>query len=153
MNLEEKLLDKRLDKKLGYTTRKYVKYLGQEEVNQCKKIGIWKAWKHWKEDGGAKFDNYAAQKVEWECINAVKKLSKHNNRNVQLRYEGKICSQSEDNKKEVFILLDSVTEDQSEMLKSKYIENKTLKEIAKEKGVSHESIRLLIEKAKINARS
>lgn len=115
--------------------------LSKDEIDTCILNAIWKAAEKYNKDFGVKFTTYLHRGVIIECL-SQKKFNKgrgysqlHNN----------IPSKIKTNRIDLIDELEKC--DDPDLLIDYYIGNKTIKELASEKNVCGETIRLRIKKS------
>lgn len=118
--------------------------LSQDEMSTCCINALWKAVDKYRTDSKCKFTTYLYKGVVMECL-SQKKFNKD-----KISFRGKIHPNIEDTKNqyEPVDMLDEikfVCEDPSLIL-DRYYNNMSIKEIAKNRGVCGETIRIKINK-------
>ena len=115
---------------------KYRKCLDDEELNQCKYIGIWKACKKYK--GDFNLSTFIFKNISWECIRQI-------NINNKFTYENISDIGYSDNS--LFTkLIDCLNDEELDLIKDRFISNKTIKEIAEERNLSLRQVSCKINK-------
>jgi DNA-directed RNA polymerase specialized sigma subunit len=116
---------------------KYAMYIPLNELQRCKMIGLWEAMRTFQENRGTKFTTHLANRVKWECLNAISEIIKENNQNISTLPSG-VADQP--------LQLPELDEDSQVLLCQRFVENKTLRELGAIFNCSHETIRRKIKK-------
>ena len=118
--------------------------LSQDEVSSCCITALWKAIDRYTNDSKCKFTTYLFKGVQMECL-SQKKFNKD-----KLSFGGKVHSNMQDTKchYEHVDMLDEINfacEDPS-LIFDRFYNNMTIKEIAENRGVCGETIRIRLNK-------
>jgi len=121
----------------------FIKSLSREEICTCCLNGLWKAITKYKVGSKCKFTTYLYKGVVMECLtqkkfNANKHSSKQIHSNIPMEFNE-------------FMAIDMVDEinnrcQDPDIILDRYYKNMTIREIAKNKGVCGETIRIKIKK-------
>jgi hypothetical protein len=137
-------------KKLMYAaSRFYLKVLDEDEIESCKLKAILLSLDKYDASKGTKYETFLYRGVLLECKTQSK--LKRNNRNIVFNSgDEDIFIQdnrgSESDYNELIELIDTI--ENGNLLKMKYIENMTLKQISKINGESEQLIHNKVKKAK-----
>ena len=139
-NFEELLIDENIKKITHKATTRFNNILSKDEIYTCIINALWKATLKYNPDLGSKFTTYLYKGVVMECLSQVKF-----NKNNFLMFHNNI-----QDKKSSTISIDILDQielcDNPDIIIDKFINNKSIKEMASERGVSGETIRLKIQK-------
>lgn len=121
---------------------RFVKQLSEDEINTCVMSAIWKANKKWDVRLGSKFSTFLFRGVILECLTQLK-FNRNGNHTVPLY--GNVMGHT--NTLDEVDLMDELSHcDHPSIMRAKFVENKSIKEIAVENKCCGETIRLKIQK-------
>ena len=145
MNKEiiEKLKDKDLLKIMASASSRYIYTLSKEEINTGKLNAMWKASKRYNQDSGCKFTTYLYKGVEMECRTQQKFNSKNDPHNKQV-HTNMPDPTDYVKKMEILDLINNC--DDPDLIYDRFYKNMTITELAQERGVCGETIRIKIKK-------
>ena len=144
-DIETLLRDENVIKAAESASYSYRSTLSPSEIDNCIKRAVWKASKNFVEGGGSKFTSYLHTGVSHECANAVRfnKLPFHsldkskNSYNISGRY----------NEFERVDMMDEIANcGDPQLVYDRFYLNKSYRELASERNVSGELIRIRLEK-------
>lgn len=139
-SFEELLNDDQIKKITHKASIKFANSLSKDEIYTCIINALWKATIKHNPELGSKFTTYLYKGVIMECLSQVKF-----NKNNFLSFHNNI-----QDKKSSDMSLDILDQielcDNPDIIIDKFINNKSIKEMAAERGVSGETIRLKIHK-------
>lgn len=116
-------------------------YLSQDEIDSCILYAIWKAINSYDTSHGSKFTTYLYNGVIMECLTQKKFNVKKNNKKINKSTKNYYF---ESNKID---MMDEIIKcEDPDLIYDYFYKNKSIKEIAFERGVSGETIRLKIKK-------
>lgn len=105
--------------------------LSKDEIYSCQLIGLWKTMQNWKPNGKS-FKSFLYQNVRWQCLQHLRDNKPFlpiisdptvSNNNLASDLMGDLCEYYED------------------IVRKKYFDNMTLREIGEEYGYCYETIR------------
>lgn len=144
-SIENLLRDENVLKAANSASYSYRSSLSPSEIENCIKRAIWKASENFNENGGSKFTSYLHTGVSHECANAVRfnkspfrSLDKSKNAyNISGRY----------NDFERVDMMDEISNcGDPKLVYDRFYLNKSYRELAEERNVSGELIRIRLEK-------
>ena len=142
INFDEEFAKPEIRRIMKQGTKKYYN-LSEDERHQCGCIALMMAIKRFKPEKST-FPNYLKRYVKWECLNYITQNA--SNPDILSINENTPVSYSQ----EWFEVKQDLTQDEERLLVQKFIENKTLRELGAEYGVSITSIMNRINKIKKN---
>lgn len=141
MNFEDLMVNDDIVKIAKHASSRFTNTLTKDEIYTCVLNAIWKAKNNHDPKKGSKFTTYLYNGIIMECLTQQKfnrgktVVSVHNNVANSRDYVGEID------------LLDEVKNcENADIMIDHFYKNKSIKEIAKEQGVSGETIRVKIKK-------
>jgi DNA-directed RNA polymerase specialized sigma24 family protein len=115
--------------------------LDQDEIHRCKLIALWDALRTWRPTG-RKFTSFLYIKVRWECMRSINQQREDTLYSLY-EYDPPDCDSCPD----MSDILDVLTPDLRDMVKKRYLESMTLREISEYYGLCHETIRRRLKQA------
>ena len=91
--------------------------LDYDDLYRCKLMGLWRALRFWKHDGGRKFTNFLYRSTYWSCLKALKQKSKHGNFSIST------CNITTYDQTPFFEILDGLPHDLKDIMHKKYVDN------------------------------
>jgi DNA-directed RNA polymerase specialized sigma subunit len=122
--------------------------LSQDEINYCITNAAWNSVKSYDSEKNAKLTTFLYKGVVIECTKQLKSNT-GKNRNLSLGHltSDSFLLEDRSNHAESLDLIDEVKNcEDPDIMYGRFFENKTLKELAKEKKLTKEAIRLRIKK-------
>jgi RNA polymerase sigma factor (sigma-70 family) len=117
--------------------------MSREELKSCKYIALWTSLKKYDETRyTAKFTTYLFLNVKYECMKYVNLESRHKQR-FKIVENIEVAAEEENN---LELLIELIPEEFRSVVKQKFLDNKTLHEIGKAHGYSHETARKNIQR-------
>ena len=124
-------------------TKKYSKILSKDDQTSCGMHGLWRCIQNHDDKYGRKFTTSLFIHVEWECRRHLS-ASKKNKISFLGEMDSEIASSITGN--EALEILDTLPENQKDIIYQRFYENRTLEEIGKSQGYSKEAARQNINK-------
>tara|TARA_Y100001938_G_scaffold150868_1_gene243979 strand:+ start:3406 stop:3900 length:495 start_codon:yes stop_codon:yes gene_type:complete len=124
-------------------TKKYSKSLSKDDQKSCGMHGLWRCIQNHDDSYGRKFTTSLFIHVEWECRRHLSS-SKKNKVSFLGEMDSEIVSSIGD--KDILDILETLPENQKDIIYQRFYENRTLEEIGKSQGYSKEAARQNINK-------
>lgn len=139
-NFEDLIVDENIIKVAKRASSNFTNTLSKDEIYTCILNAIWKASQRHDPNLGSKFTTYLYNGVVMECL-TQQKFNK--SRSISITHS----NFPEKNTIDKIDLMDNILAcDEPSLIIDYYFNNKSIKEIAQEMGVSGETIRLKIKK-------
>ena len=139
--IENALKDADIQNIMNKATASFRSQLDDDEIQTCKLNALWKAIVNYYENKAAKFTTYLYKGVALECLNQQKNNSSktsyilHKNLPDPIDHTLRID------------MLDLIKHcDEPELIYDRYYKNMTIKELAQQRGICGEAIRMKIKK-------
>lgn len=127
--------------------KKYKPYLDADTLHGCRIIGLWKCLKK-QSDGEAKFTTRLFNYVKWECQKELVRNNKSSATSLEVCGVTVYAKPQENTRlSHVFECMDKMSEEEQELIRYRYVEGMTLKEIGRNYNVSKETARQRINRA------
>jgi len=128
---------------INAVTKKYSNKLSKDTQKSCGLHGLWRCIQSHDDSYGRKFTTSLFIHVDWECKREIS--------NINRKKTGQLGDSDEDvvspiPSGEVSEILDSLPENQKQIMFQRFYENRTLEEIGKSQGYSKEAARQNINK-------
>lgn len=121
---------------MNRAARNFINSIPEEELNQCKMMGLWNALSKYSAGGKTKFTTYLYHHVRWQCLTYITGDLKHPTLELfEIESHNPFVSLHLDEK------LECLPDELKDIVIKKHIWNMTLHEIADEYNCSHETIR------------
>jgi RNA polymerase sigma factor (sigma-70 family) len=140
-NIETYLNDPNIKGIIATVSNKFSRAIDRDEISSISMCTLWRCINKYDSTRGAKFTSYLYQQLVYAFKNELKK------RNTEFSSESFEKSFSEEDKTEVFEIMESLPSNMKHVLKQRYFGNMTMAEIANENGYSRETARRRLKKA------
>ncbi len=126
-----------------------------EDLAQIGRIYVLKALEDYNEDAGMKLSSYIIQRIRWGLNTSLRSIMPKAKREVS-HFSIDAMNEEQSDRWHPFTegdsdsfedLISPLTPSEQRILTLRFVQGSTLKEIAKEEGISHEWARLVIDKA------
>lgn len=121
--------------------KKYRGILDTDDIKSCKMIGLWKALGEFDEKYGIKFTTFLYNVVRNECRKRLRQTNK------KVRYHTLKSNTSIKSKIQVEDILTDLQYPISEIMRLRYIDSMSIKDISNQLGMNKNSVRRNIKKA------
>jgi|TARA_R100000482_G_C5119013_1_gene144641 DNA-directed RNA polymerase specialized sigma subunit len=143
MKLEDVLEDQDLIKIANKAAQQFSEKLSQDEIKNCILGAMWSASNNYKEGKKTKFSTYLYKGVFFECLKQLK-MNEKSIGFTNREFVGHVVPQKSIDNIE---LMDEINACQDpDIIIEKFFFNSTLKDMAKKRGVSKETIRFKLKK-------
>ena len=139
-----KILNNTDNIRIGKNVAKNFHYLDKHEIESETMLCLWEAASKFDKTRKVKFTTYYHSCLYWKLLQLAKKKQIYQ-KLISTKAKKAIENKAYEHNFELH--LDGIPEDLAKLLRQKYLEKKTLKEIGKENGYSYERARILIKKA------
>lgn len=140
--LEQKLKDKDIMGVVAKASSTFMSTLSRDEIQTCILNAMWKAMTKYRKDGGCKFTTYLYRGVVMECLTQQKFNIGHSFKSTHNN-----IPDLRDNYKRIDFLDEINTKcEDPELVYDRFYKNMTIKELAKQRGVCGETIRIKLKK-------
>lgn len=141
-NIENLLNNEDIVKVANNAAKSFRGCLSKDEIQNCIVNAIWEANKKYKSDGKAKFTSYLHTGVKFQCLSQKKFNNNKKKSSLNPNIEEKT------NHFASIDMLDTINEvcDDPQLIIDRFYKDMTVSEIAKNTGVSGESIRTRLKK-------
>ena len=141
--LEEKLKDKDIKGVVTKAASTFTSTLSHDEIQTCILNAMWKAMSKYKHDGRCKFTTYLYRGVVMECLTQQKFNLNHSSPHSTHHN----LPDHRDNYARVDLLDEINTKcEDPELVYDRFYKNMTIKELASQRGVCGETIRIKLKK-------
>jgi RNA polymerase sigma factor (sigma-70 family) len=127
--------------------------LSYNDIESCCYYALWKCLEKYDNSFNAKFTSSLYRFVRWYCIQACQKEQKHINKNILFISEYEKSKTIQTKKDLLTKILCMIPEDDKQILISRFIERKTLKEISQENNCTKQKIRTRLNKILLNIKN
>lgn len=124
------------------------KNLTEDEQESCKLIALWNSLQNWDNNPEIKFTTFLYKNVTWQCLLQRQINNKFYKRHITISNDNEFSNrnfhnylQANDLEEMMSFCLQKLPEKTVKILRQRYYENMTLKEIGKQNGYSHETAR------------
>lgn len=140
INIKDYLENEDIIKVANKAASSFSSTLSRDEIQSCILSALWKAKTRYKSGGRCKLTSFIHQGVVYECLTQRKfNLSKTSQLTISV--------QERRNDTERVDMLDQIQQcDDPELIYDRFYKNMTIKEIAKDRGVCGETIRIRLQK-------
>lgn len=121
---------------------KYGKSLNKDEYKECYFMGLWEALRNFNPTKNTKFTTFLHLNIVWEIQDTLLKKKKEKRKYITNANLGIYFSKERTN------LMECLTDEEMELYHERYIENKSIREMSKEKSVSPVTLLNKIKKIK-----
>ena len=128
---------------INAVTKKYSGQLSQDSQKRCGMHALWRCIQNHDDSYGRKFTTSLFIHVDWECKREISSLNK---KPVSLLGECDDEIVSPEPSGQIPEILDSLPDNQKEIIYQRFYENRTLEEIGQKQGYSKEAARQNINK-------
>jgi RNA polymerase sigma factor (sigma-70 family) len=118
---------------------RYARFLTSDDIISAKMEGLWKAIAKHKEKPNIAFDAILVKQVRWACCRIVKQMSRYN-KEVSLTINTKNSDAFTYKDPEIMDYLDGLDPKTKAIMINRYVDNMTLKEIAKVHNYSFQNV-------------
>lgn len=134
-NEEFKIAYQSIDNKkiMYFASQPFAKMLSYDDLEHCKMIGLWQAMRKY-DSGKSKFTSYLTNSVTWECLGALNREVFHSGVPIQSIINDFSSIEAND-------IIEQLDEYSQGIIRQRFTENLTYKEIGKVNGYSHETAR------------
>ena len=143
-NIENYLKNPDVVNIMNAVSNKYSKSIDLDEIDSIKMLTLWKCIKKFDPDRGAKFTSYLYQQLSFAFRSRVKKKKKEYSSEFVRDNTPCLKTQSDMN---CYDILEGLPLDVSSIIKQRFVENMTMKEIGNANGYSRETARRKLLKA------
>ena len=148
INFENALRCKEFLKIINKACKKYKKNIDTDELKQIKKISLWKSLVKYNKNKKCKFKTYLYHTVMWTCGNHLSKIYKKDNTvsldNFDLVVDKKCFFDDIENKDFFNESIKNLKEEEKEIIRLRFFEKKTLKELSEINGFTKQWNRICI---------
>lgn len=136
---------------MNAASKSYIKKMGYERVRDAKNIALWESLRDFEPDKGMVFTTFLYQRVKWACAKEWKSFKNEKRQEAatasfQAMKDEQLSIVLAKTPTNITDLLLSLTESEYKLIYRRYIENKTLKEIGEEEGVTLQAIQQRIDR-------
>ena len=124
-------------------TKKYANKLSKDSQKTCGMYGLWRCIQNHDDKYGRKFTTSLFIHVDWEC---KRELASMNKKNMSLLGEQDNDIPSPASSGDFSDMLEVLTDNQKDIIRQRFYENRTLEEIGNNQGYSKEAARQNINK-------
>jgi RNA polymerase sigma factor (sigma-70 family) len=140
-NIETYLSDPNIKGIIATVSNKFSRAIDRDEISSISMCTLWRCINKYDNSRGAKFTSYLYQQLVYAFKNELKK------RKTEFSSESFEKAFSEEDKTQVFDIMESLPSSMKDVLKQRYFGNMTMTEIADENGYSRETARRRLKKA------
>ena len=148
--IEQQLKDKDIMGVVSKAASTFTSTLSHDEIQTCILSALWKATSKYRLDGGTKFTTYLYRGVVMECLTQQKFNLNH--------YSPHSTHHNITDRKNLYDRIDLLDEintkcEDPDLVYDRFYKNMTIKELAKQRGVCGETIRIKLKKNLKNLRN
>lgn len=126
---------------------KYMTYIEELELENCRLIGLWRALEDFDPERQVKFTSYLYDRVKYECKKTITK-----NKKTEIVHSGLIANAiDKNNYQESVDIVDGIENslgpELQNLVEKKYFQGMTYEDIADSEDYSHETVRRRVNKA------
>lgn len=108
--------------------------IDKDELYRCKLISLWKAMLLWKPDGGSKFTSILFKQTRWNCIQEINRVNRR-------KYYSTDVDFAIEDPDDIEELLEPLSLNLRTVIKQRFIDGMTLREIAQKHNICPETAR------------
>lgn len=124
-------------------SKRYVNYLGLDEISQLQKIALFEALRTFDESKNTKFETHLYNITKYTILSSLYNEIKQTRK---LSYTSEIKKGIDHNDSRLFEMLYNLNHTDQQLIRNRFVDNMTLKELAAEHNVSIEAMRKRVNK-------
>jgi DNA-directed RNA polymerase specialized sigma subunit len=125
-------------------TKPYVRAMSNEMLESSKMIGMWQALRRFNPQKNTKFTSFLLDNVKWQCLGVIDHERPYQTFPFTV-IDGMVQNRTSESNFE--ILIDGLDEITQTVMRQRFIDRHTFKEIGKINGFSHETASKKVKKA------
>lgn len=137
--MKKALENNEYQKIMNKASKQYSKYMNADELKTCQMNALWNSMRNFQPK--SKFTTYLYNYVRYECLNHLSFIKQESFTNWNIE------NKTFDKKDEFYDCINCIKDEKiKKIIEKRFVEQKTLKEMEADFGISHEAIRQKIKK-------